>query len=298
MPTNQHTVNISGPFRSLDKVERVLEICETKWNDQIRSIADITSIPSIERLVLLVQFANGLKIKLSVSALDHNRFEENKRLLSAIGSENFSRVLVSGNGWAAFEWIEGATLRQRGVDDKIVRQAAQLLTTIHNATIDPDAEMAETTLKEVRLKLEEKLSLLVSKKVISDSQSQTVLDLCSSITTDTVNISLIHADFSPDNLVVRGNELYSVDNDKIRHQFTDYDVCRAVSLWDEWNLSGGALLDAYREVSRRSLASESLFFWGTFDLIYRISYRISSAGEFNQFCIDRLRQILTTGVFR
>ena len=88
-----------------------------------------------------------------------------------------------------------------------------------------------------------------------------------------------------------------MDNEKLSGHASDYDLCRAVNLWDEWNSSGTTLLDAYNECSRRGVARESLFFWGIFDLAYRISYRIS-LGEFNDFCIRRLRQMLATGEFR
>jgi hypothetical protein len=97
---------------------------------------------------------------------------------------------------------------------------------------------------------------------------------------------------------MRGRELYSVDNEKMRFHVTDYDVCRAVTFWEEWNSSGGRLLDAYSEQSSRRFARQNLYFWGAFDLVYRISYRISSFGEFNEFCVMRLRQLLRTGTFR
>ena len=112
-----------------------------------------------------------------------------------------------------------------------------------------------------------------------------------------VDLGLAHGDFSPDNLVLRRNLLFSVDNDKLRLRPLDYDLCRAVSLWDEWNSSGSALFDAYAEISQRNFSPESLFFWGVFDLVYRVSYRIS-LGEDNQFLKQRLRQVLATGVFR
>ena len=92
--------------------------------------------------------------------------------------------------------------------------------------------------------------------------------------------------------------MYSVDNDKMRLHVTDYDVCRAVTFWNEWNLSGTRFLEAYAKQSSRSLDRKSLLFWGIYDLVYRTSYEICAIGEFNKFCIMRLSEILRTGVFR
>jgi hypothetical protein len=164
--------------------------------------------------------------------------------------------------------------------------------------IKPVVRMPEKILNEARLNIKQRLPVLVSNGILSDRQAQRVADLGDSISADSLEISLIHGDFSPHNLVVQEKEVYSVDNDKIRLHVTDYDVCRAVTFWNEWNLSGTRFLKAYAKQSSRSLGCKSLLFWGIYDLVYRTSYRIRAFGEFNEFCIMRLREILRTGVFR
>lgn len=302
MTRHQHprrkNISIRAPSSALDRVETVLDACEAELGEQVRSAEDITSLPHPERAVLLIQFESGLRIKVFISVPDDGGFERSSRLMEAVGSGNFPRVLIRGDGWAAFEWVEGKTISQEGFSQDIVHRAARLLTAIHCATVEAVAGTPETVLNEVRLKLNERLPVLVSNEIISVAQSRRVTDLCDSLSADSLNLSLIHGDFSPANLVVRGSELYSVDNEKMRVHVTDYDVCRAVTFWDEWNSSGGRLLDAYLEQSSRRFTRQSLFFWGIFDLVYRISYRVSSFGELNDFCVMRLREVLTTGAFR
>jgi thiamine kinase-like enzyme len=298
LPIDFENIGSLMPSRVLDRIATAVGACEAKLGEQFSSAKDITSIPNADRAVLLIQFASGLKLKLRIFAQDNYYFEQNNRLIEALGSANFPRVLCSGEGWVAFEWIPGRTVSQQACSQEIVREAARLLTAIHNAAIEPGAGTAETILKEVRLKLDEKLPVLVSNNIVSVSQSQRVSNLCNSLSAGGLNISLIHGDFSPANLVVHGKDLFAVDNEKMRLHVTDYDVCRAVTFWDEWNLSGCRLLDAYLEASRRTFAVDSLFFWGIFDLVYRISYRLASLSELNEFCVTRLRQILRTGAFR
>ena len=287
-----------GPFNTFDKVETAVEICEAKLGEQFSSAEDITSLPNADKAVLLIKFASGLKIKLCVFALDNYSFETNTRFMNSVGPGFFPRVLCRGNGWAAFEWIEGQTVSQQALGQEIVDQAAGLLAAIHDAKIECVPGFPETVLNEVRLKLKAKLPVLVANDVITQAHSQRVTDLCHSLSAQSLSISLIHGDFSPANLVVCGEKLYPVDNEKMRLHVTDYDACRAATFWDEWNLSGQQLLDAYSQQSGRMFAPESLFFWGIFDLVYRISYRVFELGETNKFCTMRLREIMRTGTFR
>lgn len=291
MPVQQYIINIRGPFNALDRVEQALNRCETSLKDRISSVTDITTIPHAERVVLLVEFAAGVKVKLVMAALDHKRAWE---LLSRI--INVPRVLVADENWAAFEWIDGPTLRQHGLSASLLREAVRLLSDLHAIKI-PDPSVASKVLGRVHRKLKKRLPLLVWNNIISETEHDAILDLSRSMSGETFDVSLIHGDFSPDNLVVRDGQLFSVDNDKVTAHASDYDLCRAVSLWDEWNSSGAALFETYCESARRSVAKEHLSFWGIFDLVYRISYRISQ-GEKNEFCINRLKQILATGAFR
>jgi hypothetical protein len=297
---HRHPRNERGcfPATALNRVQTILEICEAEFGQEVRSAEDITSIPRVDKAALLVQFTSGLRIKLCISAASDGSLEQSNQFLKKIGSAGFPRVLIRGDGWAAIEWIEGETLSRRRFSQDIMRQAVHLLTGIHTARIKPVTGIPQRILNEVRLNIKQRLPVLVSNGILSDLQSQRVADLGDSISADSLEISLIHGDFSPNNLVVQGKKVYSVDNDKMRLHVTDYDVCRAVTFWNEWNLSGPRFLEAYAKQSSRSLDRESLLFWGTYDLVYRTSYRISALGEFNNFCIMRLSEILRTGVFR
>lgn len=284
------------PFSALDKLETVLNTCETEFDKELLSAEDITSIPNASKSVILLKFAGGLQVKLCVWALENRCFNTSIGMAEAISSANFPRVLLRGDGWAAFEWIDGKTVSQYGYSEDIVRQAAGLLKVIHTARI-PAMVTSMSILEDAKLKLEERLAVLVSNDVLSEIDSQTVIDLGNCISARGLNISLIHGDFSPTNLVVSEGELWSVDNEKMRIYVTDYDLCRAVTFWDEYNLSGHRLLDCYAPQAGSRPADNSLLFWGVFDLVYRISYRVSSFGEFDNFCITRLRQMLRTGTF-
>ena len=233
----------------------------------------------------MVEFAGGLKIKLVAS--DYKQVWKQLPM-------NVPRALIVDENWAAFEWIDGPTLRQHGLTDDLLCEAARFLSKLHSLEAnDPPA----VVLDGVDLKLKQRLPVLVSNQIISESERDAILSLSSSMAHETFDVSLIHGDFSPDNLVVRGAELCSIDNDRITAHASDYDLVRAVNLWDEWNSSGAAFFDAYCESSRRNVAKEHLSFWGIFDQVYRISYRLS-LGERNDFCINRLKQILATGAFR
>lgn len=264
-------------------IEQALKRCENSLNDRISSVTDITSIPVAERVVLRVEFAGGLKIKLVAS--DYKQEWE-------LPPMNVPRALIVDENWAAFEWIDGPTLRQHGLTSDLLSEAARFLAKLHSLEVpDSPAEVLER----VDLKLKQKLPVLVSNKIISETEHDAIVSLGRSMAM--FDVSLIHGDFSPDNLVVRRAELFSIDNDRVTAHASDYDLVRAVNLWDEWNSSGAALFDAYSECSPRDVAAEHLFFWGIFDLVYRISYRLSR-GETNDFCIKRLRRILATGAFR
>ena len=286
------------PATALNRVQTILKICEAEFGQEVRSATDITSIPRADKAALLVQFAGGLRIKLCISAAGDGSLEQSDQFLRKVGSGGFPRVLIRGDRWVAMEWIVGEPVSRRRFSQDIMRQAVRLLTAIHMTRIKPVAGMPQKILNEVRLNIKQRLPVLVSNGILSDRQSQRVADLGDSISADSLEISLIHGDFSPHNLVVQEKEVYSVDNDKIRLHVTDYDVCRAVTFWNEWNLSGTRFLKAYAKQSFRSLDGKSLLFWGIYDLVYRTSYRIRALGEFNEFCIMRLQEILRTGVFR
>jgi hypothetical protein len=296
----RHPDNVRGcfPGTALNRLQTILEICEAEFGQEVRSAEDITSIPGADKAALYVQFASGLRIKLCIYAAGDRSLEQSDQFLRKIGYAGFPRVLIRGDGWAAIEWIEGDTLSRRRFSQDIMRQAVDLLTAIHIARIKPATGIARKILNEVRLNIKQRLPVLVSNGILSDLQSRRVADLGDSISAGGLEISLIHGDFSPDNLVVQGNKVYSVDNDKMRLHVADYDLCRAVTFWNEWNSSGTRFLKAYASQSSRRLNRESLLFWGTYDLVYRTSYRISALGEFNRYCIMRLSEILRTGVFR
>ena len=255
-------------------------------------MTDITTIPNAERVVLLVEFAGGLKIKLIMDGLNLDTRQRDLKWLPI----NVPRALVVDEEWAAFEWIDGPTLRQHGLTDNLLREAASMLATLHSIDT-PEPSARAKVLGRVHRRLKKKLPVLVWNNIISETQHDDILNLSRSMRDETFDVSVIHGDFSPDNLVIRDAKLFSVDNDKLRAHASDYDLVRAVNLWDEWNSSGTALFDAYCENSRRNVTKEHLSFWGIFDLVYRISYRLS-LGETNDFCINRLRQILATGAFR
>lgn len=295
MPAQQYSISIRGPFKAFERVEQALNRCELVLQDPISSVSDITSIPNARQVALQVEFASGLKVKLVVTGSDHKSFEHLKRTFELL-PVNVPRVLIVDKQWAAFEWIEGPTLREHGLNDGLLHEAARFLSNIHSLKI-PEPQASKAVLSGVHRKLKQKLPVLVSNEIISEKERDEILNLSRSMSNKTFEVSMIHGDFSPDNLVIHGTELWSVDNEKLTGHASDYDLCRAVNLWDEWNSSGAALLDAYYKISRRSAAGESLFFWGVFDLAYRISYRIS-LGEVNDFCIRRLRQMLATGEFR
>lgn len=276
----------------------ILETCEAALGDEVRSTENIASLPNPDRAVLLVRFASGLRVKLRIAKLATSRVEPDGGLVERIDFGGFPKVLIRGDGWAASEWIEGNTVAEHGADPEILDKAGHLLAAVHRARIDPVAGAPEAVLDDVRRKLREKLPVVISHGIITGDQSRRVADLGELLAASRVEMSLIHGDFSPSNLVLRGGEPYSVDNDKMTFHASDYDACRAATLWDEWNESGQSLLESYWKHSCRSASPESLFFWSVFDLVCRISYRVSSFGEFNQFCITRVRELLQAGAFQ
>jgi hypothetical protein len=283
---------------ALDGLQAILRNCEMEFGQEVCSAEDITSIPRADKVALLVQFANGLRIKLCIFAAGDWSLEQGNQYLGKVASGRFPRVLAQGDRWAAMEWIEGETLSRRTASHDVMCQAVSLLTAIHAARIEPAPGIAERIRNEVRLNIKQRLPVLVSNGILSDLQSQRVADLGDATLAGSLDISLIHGDFSPDNLVVQGGQVYAIDNDRVRLHVTNYDICRAVTFWNEWNLSGTRFLEAYAKRSSRSLDPASLLFWGVYDLVYRTSYRISVVGEFNRFCVMRLSETLRTGVFR
>lgn len=283
-------------FGANDKIAIALDTCEKEFGRQVESIKEITSIPNPDKAVLLVQFAGGFKIKLCISTPSDYRFDTASPFADLIKDVRFSKVLFRGESWAVFEWIEGKPVSELPFSNQITDAAARVLKSIHEAKIKVGTDIRLTTLNEVRLRLQKSTPLLIEHGIISDAESQFISDLHNSLRPETLNISLIHGDFSPANLVVCENELCVVDNERMRVHVTDYDVCRASTSWEEWALCGQSFLDAYQRQSTLAFDPVSLRFWEIYDLVYRISYRISACPERNDFCIMKLKGILATGV--
>lgn len=293
MPTKEIPANAS--FSAPDKLADVLKTCRTEFGKDVESANEITSRPSAEKTVLLLRFAGGLKVKLCVSVVPGYRFDAAADFAHLIGEVRFPNVLLRGDGWAAFEWIEGNPVTELGVNHQIVGAAVGILKSIHEAKCEINPETGLVRLREVKSIIANRMPALVSRGIVSGEESDRITALCDSLRPESFNVSLIHGDFSPENLVARGNELYVIDNEKMRVHVADYDVCRAVSFWDEWAQCGQSFLDRYQLQSRLKLDQTSLSFWSIFNLIYRISYRISACSELNNFCINQLKGILTTG---
>lgn len=292
MQTQPSIFRIGETFSAPERLEQALEHCEKVLSSELNSVIEVTSIPDHDRVVLMVEFHDGSKIKLVVNAKDDGPTEFvrlNAELSNAI---NFPRVLAHGVGWTASEWINGPTLREHGLTESLLYEAVSLLAKLHE-----QKSSVAFLVDRVQQKLEQKLPVLVANDIISPAEQDRLLKMSEAFLKQPFKVSLIHGDFSPDNLIVSGTNLFSIDNDKVTCHATAYDLCRTVSLWDEWNSSGATLFAAYRERTQFDVSSEQLFFWGVFDLVYRISYRIA-LGERNQFCINRLRQIITAGEFQ
>jgi thiamine kinase-like enzyme len=286
--STSYTSKIRGPFKSLDRVEQALKQTQSLLHSPIKSLTDITTIPSRDRVALLVEFVNELRVKLVVLGSEKQSLEFVQRCLELPPEIKVPSVLLVEEGWAAFEWIEGPTLDQHGMTDDLLREAAQLLAEIH--AVRPKVT-TESVVSQVQQKLNDKLPMLLTHRIISERAGDLIIKMCDSISSSSVETSLIHGDFSPSNLVVSKSGLFSIDNEKLADHVPEYDLCRTLNLWDEWNSSGTALFDAYCESVPRKVDRERLFFWTVFDLVYRISYRLS-LGEVNHFCVNRLRQMV------
>jgi thiamine kinase-like enzyme len=284
---------LNSTFNTFHLAERAIKACEAELGETLCTARNITSIPNKDKVSYLVQFESGLRIKLYISSCDNRYWSEgDHQYINAVGPQHFPRVLTRGERWIAFEWIEGRTLSQERISHDVLHQAVRILAAIHQAKVDLKVITPEMILTEVRRILNEKIPVLISTGIISDYQSHRMFGLYDRLSTDSLNISLIHGDFSPDNLVLHGNELVSVDNETIRLHVTEYDVSRAINFWDQWNRSGSCLLQIYSKYASISFDYESLRFWQIFDIVYRLSFRISYLGEFNEFFIKRLERIL------
>ena len=280
----------------MTKVATVLDTCETEFGKPVQSVKEITSIPNPDKSVLLADFGGGLKLKLCISTAADYRFDAATQFTDVIKAVRFPKILLRGEGWVAFEWIEGTPVSDFEFSNQLLEQATSVLRAIHETKIQTPPDVLQTTLDDVRLKLQKHVPLLISEGIISQTQSDSIAAAHNSLRPQSVNISLIHGDFSPTNLVVCENELWVVDNEKMRVHIIDYDICRAATFWDEFMHCGQTLLDTYKHQSRLQFDPVSLRFWEIYDLVYRISYRLSACAERNDFCIMKLRRILTTGV--
>jgi phosphotransferase family enzyme len=280
-----------------DTVATAVDACETEFGKRIEAVKEITSLPNADRTVLRVEFGGGLIVKLCVSTVPDYRLDTATQFADLIDGVRFPKILFRGEGWVAFEWIDGQPVSELPFDDRIIEGAARVLNAIHEAKIEIDSDVCPTTLEDVRLRLQQRMPLLVSRGIISKAQSDMISDLHHSLRPETLNISLIHGDFSPSNLVWCGTEFCVVDNDKMRIHVTDYDVCRASTFWEEWTLGQHSFLDEYRRQSKLRFDPASLRFWEVYDLVYRISYRLSARDELHRFCIMKLNRILTAGAF-
>lgn len=279
------------------KIEPILSICEKELGAEVCSVQNISPLCYQQKSAFLIRFSDGRAAKLRITEAKGICFETNIKLVQKIGASNFPKVLIFEDGWTLFDWVEGETILKQGATPGVLDRAGWLLTSIHAARASTDRATRTNILRKVQRKLQQKLPVLVSKHVITAVQSNRIRELGDALSPENLDVRLIHGDFSPANLVVHGNELLSIDNENIRLHVADYDVCRAVAYWDEWNSSGQHLLTSYLQHSGRTLAPESLYFWEVFDLVYRISHRILHFGEFNSFYISRLKERFIRGDF-
>jgi phosphotransferase family enzyme len=286
----------ASSFAAQDKIAAALNTFETEFGKPVQTVKEITSIPNPSKAVLLVQFVGGLKVKLCVSTGADFCFESTTRFADLIAGVRFPKVLLRGESWAAFEWIEGKPVSELRFSTSLIEAAARVLISVHKANVEIKNDVRLAALKEAHSKLQKNVPLLISHDIITEQQSQMIAELHDSLRPELLNISLIHGDFSPANLVVCGNELSLVDNEKMRVHVTEYDLCRASTFWDEWGGGNHLLLDTHQRQSSLQFDPASLRFWEIYDLVYRIGYRLSALAERNDFCIMKLRRLLATGV--
>lgn len=120
-----------------------------------------------------------------------------------------------------FEWIEGETVLDHGARPEILDNLGRLLASFHSVIKGAVADTAGIILRDVRLKLHEKLPVLMLNNVISVAHAQKVTELGDALTANPLKVCLIHRDFSPANPVLHGNEICSVDNKKIQFHVAD-----------------------------------------------------------------------------
>jgi thiamine kinase-like enzyme len=278
---------------------QVLRACEAAAGEPIVANRDITPRGRPGKRVFFIQFASGSKLKLSFSSKGaHARVDLRNAYLRAIPSANFSRIVLHGDHWVASEWIDGTPLSELALSSDLLEQAARLLQAVHRANVHPESGAEEAVMKRVRATLEEKLRLLGTHGMVFREQAAKILDLHGGLARQRRAISLVHGDFAPSNLVLSQGRLYSVDNEDMGLHSPDYDLCRAITMWDEWNGAGERLFAAYAATTGRQLSPRARLFWTLFDLVYRAGYALAQFGERDGFCATRLGQVLELEVGR
>lgn len=272
----------------------IFRACEEQLGAEIVAFQDITPIQNNPERAVYIELSNGTKAKLRlISAHDNERATRLNRYFQAIGLKQFPQILAYDTGWIAFEWIVGRPISECGAYSSLYTKEALLLSEIHNTKIPADCFGTHNNLwSEVGHKLNANLKTLVSASIITPDLSSYILNGYKSHSSSHYRVSLVHCDFSPDNLVSQQDKIYSVDNDRMRVHYLEYDLAVAIGFWDKWNKSGDTFYKTYLEQSPNHVDPETLPFWKMYDSVYKISYGVTCMGVLDTFYCSRLAQLL------
>jgi thiamine kinase-like enzyme len=260
---------------------------------RIIGLREITTLPVPGKSVFRVSMSDEAKLKLSFcNKFNAQDIERRIESLDAIPSTKATRVLLYGEGWSLSEWVAGTPLSECDISAEIIEQAARLLNEFHRAPVTIADSQREAVLEGVTNRLSHYMGILQEAGLLSALESDWIFSLFDEVSRSELRMSLVHGDFSPANLVLSPTGVFSIDNEHIDLHVADYDLCRAVNLWQENNGLGNQLHAAYESCSSTQMSASSHLFWMLYDLVYEIGWRRKQFKKRSEFGIDRLQLLL------
>lgn len=254
----------------------------------------ITGLPSARsnRTTVRVALADGRTVK--VRRLSRpSKAERFGRLVEALGHARLPAVLRLDGRIAVEAWVEGTPLSKLPATPERLRQAADILGSLHGTRrIGRRSLHATVSTRRLVQRVKRHLAKLAATVTITRHDALALSDALSRFAPREALLGLTHNDFCAANLVEDADgRLFVVDNEGLRLGFLDYDLART---WYRWPLPGPdwtMLLDRYATWRDPAPGLAHAPFWRIAAVVKSAHLRMTR-GVPTAIPVDRLRELV------
>jgi aminoglycoside phosphotransferase (APT) family kinase protein len=191
------------------------------------------------------------------------------------------------------EWVDGPVLDSlEPIPPDVLVHAGELLGALHELDFDPAVPDPTVDLGERLSKLGRDVAVLTDTEALEPELGRLLLGAATARAPSAATTGIIHKDFCPSNIVLRGDTPVPIDNANLGIGPHDLDLART---WYRWTMSPEErrqFARGYRD--HRSLDGflEHFLFWATSVLVGSASTRIRARSDQARVPLARLRMLL------